>query len=218
MKWLIFGAGAQGRICRESIATAAPGSTVMFVDDFPERSPAGRDGSILDRRAASLRMAEDDFVGLIAVGDNATRLRLAHELENEGWRFGVLVHPAACVAPSASLGPGTAVMAGAIIQSGASVAAHVIVNSGAILEHDSSVEAGASLSPGCATGGRVRIGAQAFVGTGAVLCPRVEVGRGSIVGAGAVVTKSLPAGVVAFGNPARVIRPVDAARDWRRLL
>ncbi|MBT1174691.1 sugar O-acetyltransferase [Bifidobacterium sp. LC6] len=39
----------------------------------------------------------------------------------------------------------------------------------------------------------------------------VTIGRGSVIGAGSVVTKDIPAGVVAVGNPARVIRPITEA-------
>ncbi|HSP64791.1 MAG TPA: sugar O-acetyltransferase [Candidatus Deferrimicrobium sp.] len=45
-----------------------------------------------------------------------------------------------------------------------------------------------------------------WLGGGAILLPGVSVGANTVVGAGSVVTKSLPANVVAVGNPARVIR------------
>jgi len=45
-----------------------------------------------------------------------------------------------------------------------------------------------------------------WLGGGAILCPGVTVGRASIVGAGSVVTRDIPPGVVAVGNPCRVIR------------
>ncbi len=38
------------------------------------------------------------------------------------------------------------------------------------------------------------------------MCPGVTIGRDTVVGAGAVVTRDLPDGVLAVGNPARVIR------------
>jgi maltose O-acetyltransferase len=47
-----------------------------------------------------------------------------------------------------------------------------------------------------------------WLGAGAIVCPGVTIGRDTVVGAGAVVVKDLPAGVVAVGNPARVIRSV----------
>jgi acetyltransferase-like isoleucine patch superfamily enzyme len=39
----------------------------------------------------------------------------------------------------------------------------------------------------------------------------VTIGARSVIGAGSVVTHDIPPGVVAAGNPARVIRPLDAA-------
>jgi acetyltransferase-like isoleucine patch superfamily enzyme len=41
-----------------------------------------------------------------------------------------------------------------------------------------------------------------------VLCPGVTIGEDTVVGAGAVVTRDLPAGVVAAGVPARVLREI----------
>jgi acetyltransferase-like isoleucine patch superfamily enzyme len=38
----------------------------------------------------------------------------------------------------------------------------------------------------------------------------VSIGEHTVVGAGAVVTRDLPAGVVAYGNPARVVREIGA--------
>lgn len=52
----------------------------------------------------------------------------------------------------------------------------------------------------------VTIGDGAWLGGGVIVCPGVTVGENTVVGAGSVVTRSLPAGVVAAGNPCRVIR------------
>ena len=43
------------------------------------------------------------------------------------------------------------------------------------------------------------------------ICGGVTIGMGSVIGAGSVVTRSIPAGVVAAGNPCRVIRPITEA-------
>jgi maltose O-acetyltransferase len=45
-----------------------------------------------------------------------------------------------------------------------------------------------------------------WIGGGAIICPGVTVGAGSIVGAGSVVTRDVRAGVLAAGNPCRMIR------------
>jgi len=54
----------------------------------------------------------------------------------------------------------------------------------------------------------VTIGNGVWLGAGAIVCPGVTIGENTVVGAGSIVTKDLPAGVVAYGNPARVAREI----------
>jgi maltose O-acetyltransferase len=56
----------------------------------------------------------------------------------------------------------------------------------------------------------ITIGDNVWLGSGAVVLPGVTIGENAVVGAGAVVTRDLPANVVAVGNPARVVRTIDA--------
>lgn len=51
-----------------------------------------------------------------------------------------------------------------------------------------------------------RIGANCFIGGRSLILPGVEIGDGSVVGAGSVVTRSVPAGSLVAGNPARILR------------
>lgn len=48
----------------------------------------------------------------------------------------------------------------------------------------------------------------ASIGTGATILGGVQIGAGAVVGAGSVVTKSVPAGTVVAGNPAKIIRQI----------
>ena len=52
----------------------------------------------------------------------------------------------------------------------------------------------------------VEIGPNVWLGSNAMVLKGVTIGADTVVGAGAVVTRPLPAGVIAGGNPARVIR------------
>lgn len=52
----------------------------------------------------------------------------------------------------------------------------------------------------------IRIGENVWVGGGAIIGPGIEIGADTVIGAGSVVTRSLPARVVAVGNPCRVVR------------
>lgn len=55
----------------------------------------------------------------------------------------------------------------------------------------------------------IRLGDNVWLGGGAIVGPGVTIGDDSVIGAGAVVTRDIPAGVVAFGTPARVRRSID---------
>ena len=50
------------------------------------------------------------------------------------------------------------------------------------------------------------VGDDVWLGAGAILCPGVTVGSRSVVGAGSVVTRDVPSGVIAAGNPCRILR------------
>ena len=55
----------------------------------------------------------------------------------------------------------------------------------------------------------ITIGDNVWLGGGVIVLPGVTIGDDTVVGAGSVVTRDLPAGVVAVGNPARVVRRLD---------
>ena len=54
----------------------------------------------------------------------------------------------------------------------------------------------------------VTIGNNVWIGGNAIILPGVSIGDNSVIGAGSVVTKNIPAGVVAVGNPCRVLRDI----------
>lgn len=54
----------------------------------------------------------------------------------------------------------------------------------------------------------VHIGKNCWIGAGAIILPGVTIGNNTVIGAGSVVTRDIPAGVVAVGNPCRVLREI----------
>ncbi len=74
-----------------------------------------------------------------------------------------------------------------------------------ILTHDAST----CHHLGYARIGRVDIGNNVFVGADTVILPGVSIGDNSVIGANSTVTKSVPANVVAGGNPAKIICTID---------
>jgi maltose O-acetyltransferase len=54
----------------------------------------------------------------------------------------------------------------------------------------------------------IEIGSDVWVGGGAIILPGVTIGSRAVIGAGSVVSRSIPEGVFAAGNPCRVIREI----------
>lgn len=67
-------------------------------------------------------------------------------------------------------------------------------------------------------GSSITIGDDVWIGGNTVVNPGVNIGSGTIIGSGSVVTKDIPSGVIAAGNPCRIIREITREdRDfWER--
>lgn len=169
MGLVLVGAGGHARALVEALA--ARGLTVSAYVDRVECVwlPGLRHYESDD---ASKDHDADGFVlGMGAVNPEglARRLDLFRRYAARGWRAPAVVHPAAVLSASATLGEGSQTLAGAVVQPGAAVGAAVIVNTGAIVEHDSTIGVGAHVAPGAIVLGGVRIGACAMIGAGAVV-------------------------------------------------
>ncbi|MCH5181470.1 MAG: acetyltransferase [Prevotellaceae bacterium] len=140
---------------------------------------------------------------IISIGANAVRRRIAATLNA---RYGTAVHPSAVVSPRAVIGVGTVVMQGAVLQTSVRVGRHCIVNTGVSVDHECRLGDYVHLSPHATLCGNVQIDEGTWVGAGAIVVQGVHIGRWSVIGAGSVVTKDIPDGVVAYGNPCRVVR------------
>jgi len=219
MQWVVFGAGAQGRVVLEILQAGPPAERYWLADDTAELKGQEVSGlRVVGRNELAPLADRDDVRAIVAIGHNPNRLRLARQLAGLRLKFGNAIHPSAVVSPSAILGEGVVICPQAVVWAGAKLGDHVIVNTGAVVEHDCVLDDGAALGPGVLLAGRVRVGRMSFVGAGATINPRITIGPESIIGSGSVVTKSVGADLVAYGVPAREIRLVDVVRDWKRLL
>jgi len=61
----------------------------------------------------------------------------------------------------------------------------------------------------------VTIGADVWIGGATVVCAGVVIGSATTIGAGSVVVRDVPAGVLAAGNPCRVLRSLDSGDSPR---
>jgi sugar O-acyltransferase (sialic acid O-acetyltransferase NeuD family) len=138
--------------------------------------------------------------------DPLRRLLLTSRLDLAPERYATLVHPAAVVARSALVAPGSILHAGTVLTADVEVGAHVALMPGVVLTHDDVIGDGVTFGAGARVAGGVVIEQGAYIGSGALLREGLTVGTGAVVGMGAVVTRSVPAGEVWAGIPARRLR------------
>ena len=118
---------------------------------------------------------------VVAITDNAARLRVANSIRALGARFFTAVHPAAYVSAEAVIGDGTVLAAGAVVHPDAAVGSHCFLGPGSVVDRDAEVgagtwvSAGAVVGPGARVGARVILGQNASVGRKAVVEGDVEV-------------------------------------------
>lgn len=202
MAIFIAGSGGFGRETLDAVI-AGSGTVEAF---FNEIDPDGVVRGVPVRHPDTAPEGHEFVVG---IADPEVRRRLVGLLEDRGLRAHTVVHPRATIAPDTTVGPGCVILANAYVSSTVTLGAHVQVNYNATIGHDCVVGDYASIYPGANVGGGVTLAAGSTIGSGAVVRQRLRVGNGTFVGAGAVVVSDLPDGVVAYGVPARVVRPVS---------
>lgn len=192
----ILGSGGHARVVAAA-AVAAGLKVDGFWDDDPVKVGGDIDGIPILGLTADLPAGSP---AIIAIGSNRVREKLASLPLN--WVS--VIHPHAWIAPTASVGEGSMVIAGAVIQPGAVIGQHSIVNTSASVDHDCKVGNFVHLAPGSHLAGSVHIEDGAFVGIGATVIPSVQIGSWSVVGAGACVIRDVESRSTVVGVPAKV--------------
>lgn len=88
----------------------------------------------------------------------------------------------------------------------ARIGRHCVINTGAVVDHECVVGDYVNVCPHTTLCGNVHVGEGTNVCAGSVVIQGIRVGSWTMVGAGSVVVKDVPDGVVAYGNPCKVVR------------
>ena len=192
----IYGAGGHGRVVRDFFQ---PFEMVMFVDDENEKKVICRPEEIPDGARV-----------VIAIGDNSMRQNVAKRLRNNGKNliFPIVQHPSAIISDRVRIDIGNMFCAGSIVIVGSIIGRFCIVNTATTVDHDCLLGDFVHLGPGVHLCGNVSVGDRTLVGVGTSVRPEITIGADTIIGAGSVVVSDIPSGVMAHGNPCRVIREI----------
>jgi sugar O-acyltransferase (sialic acid O-acetyltransferase NeuD family) len=147
-------------------------------------------------------------VGVISIGDNWSRYYVYNTIieQVQNFEFVNAIHPSVVIGNNVELGIGIVAMAGCIFNPKSVIGDFTFFATGAQIEHDCFIDKFSSISAGSIMGGHTKIGKFSAITLGVTIVDRVEIGENTVIGSGSLVVRSLPGNVLAYGNPAKIIR------------
>lgn len=116
-----------------------------------------------------------------------------------------VIHSSAYIAPSSAIQSGAFIEANATVCSQTLIGFGVNIKRGVQVGHHNIIGEFTDINPGVVLSGSINVGRGCTLGTGALLRNNITIGDNTIIGMGSVVTKDIPSGVVAYGNPCKVV-------------
>ncbi len=210
-KLAIIGGGDLGQQVAAIARAHGEFEVVGFFDDFQQPGTPTNGGPILgciDDIEAQHTDGTFDAL-LVGVGyKHADFRRQCFERFSPTIAFPTIVHPAAHLEPTVTLGAGTIVGPGCVFDGGVLIAENCYFNPGCIIAHDTSIGANSFCGPGVTLAGFITIEDDCFLGVGTTVIDNVRLTAGTQTGGGTVVTADITEPGLYIGVPARKLR------DW----
>jgi sugar O-acyltransferase (sialic acid O-acetyltransferase NeuD family) len=204
---IILGAGGHAKVVCDALRLS--GYHVLgFLDDNPDLQGSQIMGiKVLGYTHQVGDLHADGAV--VGIGENRIRQRLYEQLLALEMPLVNAIHPSAVITSDAELGQGIAVFANVVVNPGSRIGNNVILNTASTVDHDCVIADHVHIAPGVHLCGGVQVGEGALVGVAAAVIPYKRIGPHTVIGGGALVAEDIPGDVLAYGVPARTIRPRD---------
>ena len=216
-KILLVGAGQHARVVLYNIQEQNKYDVIGILDKNLDKAKEEKffegisildiDYLKVDLKELKEKLGTDKF--FISFGNMKYRKKVWELFKNSGWNSVNIIHPNAVISKNAKLGEGILIECGCLITPNPIIGDNVVVNTGSQVNHDNIIENHVYIASGVVLSGGVKIGENTLLDDGVIVTLGREVRKNSLIGAGAVITKNLEDNIVAYGNPAKVIRLKD---------
>jgi sugar O-acyltransferase (sialic acid O-acetyltransferase NeuD family) len=208
MKLVIYGAGGHGcgllRLSKRINNSDNRWDEILFADDviFEKFVMEHR---VFPFAEISKFFTADEVEFVIGIGEPTHRRMLAERIKKVGYDFtDPIVYDKENLEYS-TFGKGVVAGVNSNVGINATIAENVYIGNNASIGHDSIIGTLSFICRGVAVGGCSIIGEGVFIGINATICDHIKIGNNAVVSAGACVIKDVPEGMIAMGNPARII-------------
>jgi sugar O-acyltransferase (sialic acid O-acetyltransferase NeuD family) len=135
------------------------------------------------------------------------KARLVEQLRPHQLNYRALIHPTTAISKFSTIGQCPMIGPMSVITASCRLGDHVRINRAVSVGHDTHIGHYTHVAAGATVCGHCNIGDNGFIGAGSTVKDHITIGSNVLIGAGSVVTKDIPDNSVAYGNPARVVRP-----------
>jgi len=158
------------------------------------------------------KIENSEMVSKIFLGVNkpSSKQSVFEKFKAHKFDFINIINKTAFISSTVRLGVGIHVNSLVSIAAFTEIGNFVSINRNASIGHHSEISDFVTINPGANIAGFVKIGKNTLIGMGANIIDGIKIGENSIIGSGSLVTKNIPDGVVAYGNPCKVIRKNEA--------
>ncbi|AYQ31338.1 hypothetical protein [Runella sp. SP2] len=158
----------------------------------------------------SLENFSDEKVTFLGVNKPKSKFTVWQEFEKYAPNYINIINQATSISSTVHLGVGVHINSLVSIAAFTRIGNWVSINRNASIGHHTEINDFVTINPGANIAGFVKIGEKTLIGMGVNVIDGVSIGKNTIIGAGSLVTKDVPDGVIAYGNPCKIIRENEA--------
>ncbi len=217
----LYGASGHGTELYELAMTIDPfkkrWSEIIFIDDDPDKvGTCLMEIPIFSFETALFAYGTDGIEFIISIGEPKIKEIIYRKIKSNGGTLTQLIHPSVSVPSHAQLGEGLVAQKYSTIPPMANFGTNVLLQGYSAVSHGTVLGDNVVVSSFAFVGGDAVIGKNTYIAPHTCIKNGLCIGSDTVIGMGSVVTKDIPDGVIAYGQPCKVMRFNEKGRVFSK--